>query len=909
MVQHVFRAAAGTRRRLLTVLAIGVVLGCGRSGPGPTSSGENVFPDDSPVETPPIHRFLEEIDKNDPWYEQKMTLGVETRDVLFAPRLSDLRQIEVPPDGAISLADVDAGGVVTPRGLPIAIGYKLSWTPAELPFPNGGFESNDPENRPIGWNVEGRVASAAAEGIAAGKNALLLLGPGTTLRHTVSETTGSLRAKVLVVRVAAKAGAPNQLRLEVRYRTAETETPASHVATHPGGGEWREVIVSENLPRSLVPNSLEIIVTRGTGGPASDVLIDDVKIYAASPDEIDAWKSAPPNFAAVIAPPASAKLPPAKIRVPILPAAETPRAAHAQYIEMLPAELRLRTQPVLVPQGSKLVFGYGLVLPPPAEDVYPVRFEIFAVASTGTTLIFETMMPMHSKYRGRWIDTSVDLSAFAGQEIAFEFKSEIVLDSPNAPRSPYLTPLWSNPYLASPTSKHRPEGPNFLLISLDTMSARHMGLYGYSRATTPRLESLAPRFFVFDNAFAPASWTLPSHTSIFTGLAAAVHGAGVNRRGYKVKPEWTTLAEVMRRNGYLTTAFTEGVAVRGDLGFHQGFEQYSNGTNRPLPQGLITTTFGLAENWLEAHADLPFFAFVHTYEAHWPYIPPDDFRAKFTDAPYVPSPTPFQEERLTPLDKQRFIDHYDAEIAYTDSVVGSFLERIADKGLLDNTVVILFSDHGEELWEHGAYGHLNNNQIYDEVLHVPLMIRLPGPDATGGRVQQVVCTTDIFNTVLDLAKLNVDGVRDSQSLVPLMRSDGGEYGREFVVSQLVMHDKEAARGQPQPPDWTTRSVRTLDEKYIRSNRDHVRAAANAGPEQAQLSQQQFDEELYDLKTDYGEKTNLGAERPERAEHFRSILAAFLAAMGAPADDAIGGPSQPVQLDQTLREQLEAMGYL
>lgn len=907
MAQQVLRAPAALRRRAFAVLALGVLFGCGPSAPGGGPPSENVAPVTSTADLPPIHRFLEEIDKNDPWYEQKMTLGVETRDVLFAPRLSELRQIEVSPDGTISLADVDAGGPVTPRGLPIAIGYKLAWAPAELHFSDGGFETLDPEERPIGWNVEGRVASVPAEGIATGKNALLLLQPGTTLRHTVADAAGSLRAKVLVVRVAAKAATPNQLRLEIRYRTSETETPASHFATHPGDGEWREVVVSENLPRSLVPNSLEIIVARSGEGPGLDVMIDDVKIYAASPDEIDAWKSAPPNYAAVTAPPASSNLPPAKIRVPILPVAETPRGAHAQYIEMLPAKLRLRTQPVGVPQGSRLDFGYGLAKPPPADDLYPVRFAVSAVASTGTTLIFESVMPTHSKDRGRWIDTSVDLEAFAGQELAFEFASEIVLDSPNSPRSPYLTPLWSNPYLASPASTHRPEGPNFLLISLDTMSARHMGVYGYARATTPRLESLSPNFFVFDNAFAPASWTLPSHTSIFTGLAAAVHGAGVNRRGYKVKPEWTTLAEVMRRNGYLTAAFTEGVAVRGDLGFHQGFEQYSNGTNRPLPQGLITSTFGLAEQWLEAHADLPFFAFVHTYEAHWPYIPPDEFRKKFTDVPYVPSPTPMQEDRLTPADKQRFIDHYDAEIAYTDSVVGSCLERITDKGLLDNTVVILFSDHGEELWEHGAYGHLNNNQIYDEVLHVPLMVRLP--DGAGERVQRVVCTTDIFNTVLDLAKLSLDGVRDSQSLVPLMRSDGGEYGREFVVSQLVMHDKESARGQPQPPDWTTRSLRTLDEKYIRSNRDHVRAAANAEPGEVVQALQQFDEELYDLKTDYGEKTNLGTERPERAEHFRSILAAFLSAMGAPPDDAIGGPSQPVQLDQTLREQLEAMGYL
>jgi len=332
--------------------------------------------------------------------------------------------------------------------------------------------------------------------------------------------------------------------------------------------------------------------------------------------------------------------------------------------------------------------------------------------------------------------------------------------------------------------------PNVLLLILDTVRAADLSLYGYARRTTPELERLGERGTVFDRAFSAAPWTLPSHASIFTGQWELDLKVSEQER---LGPEYPTLAEALHARGYATAGFVSNARYAGwESGFTRGFELYDD---HPITLWTAhdATAFGKilywrlrkvvaprlsrlpllwrlrfppadqhrsAEDisrrflaWLDGDRPKPFFAFLNFMDAHIPFTAPDSFRYRFR-SPMVRPPSPWAWStappvRLTPADLRPKQDMYDGSIAYLDSQLGQLFRELDRRGLLDNTLVIVTSDHGEEFAEHGAVDH--GTTLYRFALQVPLLLRLPGAVPAGRRVVQPVSLRNLAATVLDLA--------------------------------------------------------------------------------------------------------------------------------------------------------------
>lgn len=434
--------------------------------------------------------------------------------------------------------------------------------------------------------------------------------------------------------------------------------------------------------------------------------------------------------------------------------------------------------PIDVPRAATLRFFYGV----PAAFIGRVGFRVSFVADDGTrTPLFEKLLEPGDDI-GRWHRGSIDLAEYGGSSGELELETTAASSAGPLPG----LGLWGNPRI---TSFH-PDDPNILLISVDTLRPDRMSLYGYDRRTTPTLDDWArSSATVFEAAIAQSTWTLPSHVSMLTGTDAFHHG--VNYSDDVAPDSLVFLQELLQRAGYFTMAVTGGGLVHPRYGFQQGFDQYwsypgSRATGDELPEGL-----GHAIAWLDDAADTPFFLFFHTYEVHTPWRSRQPWFDEFSDLP------PVEDLRLLPAEqdeKNGFLsviddssldlvrppqiaglqkrallelagDAYDSGIAYTDEQIGRLLKALSDRGLLSNTIVVLTSDHGELLGEHGVLGH---RYLYEENIRVPLAIALPEGGGAGRRVASQVRSIDIVPTVLDAAGLELPADLDGRSLLPFL---------------------------------------------------------------------------------------------------------------------------------------------
>jgi len=319
----------------------------------------------------------------------------------------------------------------------------------------------------------------------------------------------------------------------------------------------------------------------------------------------------------------------------------------------------------------------------------------------------------------------------------------------------------------------RPKG--VILISIDTLRADRLGAYGYPLDTSPFFDEFAARGTLFENAIVQLPGTLPSHMSIFTGLYPAEHGVYPPDR--ILSNEIPTLPEMFSDAGFSTAGFTEGGYVSGHYGFERGFDEFrAVNTGKP---GAAGRTFALAKDWLsQLEKGEDFFLFVHTYEVHDPYLPMEPYGENSwpREAPDVWEPTGANltaaSEGLldvTPEQVEYFSALYDAGIRYVDQELRLLLEHAWAAGLSRDTTVVITSDHGEEFLEHGSFVH---RQVYNETLHVPLLIRTLG-QRRGQRVPELVQSIDIAPTVLDMLGVRFDAESFSgTSLVPVF--DGGD---------------------------------------------------------------------------------------------------------------------------------------
>lgn len=312
-----------------------------------------------------------------------------------------------------------------------------------------------------------------------------------------------------------------------------------------------------------------------------------------------------------------------------------------------------------------------------------------------------------------------------------------------------------------PKAEVHPNAP-IILISVDTLRADHLPAYGYNRVATPALDALAADSVVFERAFAQAPLTLPSHASLMTGLLPPRNGVRENV-GFRLHDKHQTLAEILGDNGYHTGAFISSMVLRQSTGVAQGFQTYDDSfglgltaNERTYPERPGGETLELAGNWLKDKTDKPYFLWIHLYEPHTPYAPP----------------APFNDPNLHP---------YDGEIAHTDHMLGQFFNLLKEKGLYEDAVVVLLSDHGEGLGDHGEVEH--GLFTWRETIHVPLFIKTPGQSQAGRRVPQSVALTDLFPTLLEILQISSPKT-DGQALLSGARLTDRPLYSEAMTGEL-----------------------------------------------------------------------------------------------------------------------------
>jgi arylsulfatase A-like enzyme len=377
------------------------------------------------------------------------------------------------------------------------------------------------------------------------------------------------------------------------------------------------------------------------------------------------------------------------------------------------------------------------------------------------------------------------------------------------------TPLANRALIA-----REPARPNVILISMDALRASALGAYGRADARTPRLDRFAAQGAVFENAISPSTWTLPSHASMLTGLYPASHG--VRQRGEALPPAVETLPEILRERGYATAAFTNAGWLSNGFGFGQGFDRLSLHIEPSDPSELDELLRWIGE---QRRAGRRHFAFFHSALVHPPYAKREGFAAPSLDPIVYSRPPQLEDARYRAAAPQAYAD----AVAYMDYVMGGFLDALTAMGADADTLVILTADHGEEFGEHGRFFH--GDGLHDEVLRVPLILRLPSAVPAGGRVRQQISMVDLAPTLLALLGVPAPAT-DGVDVAPLLH--GGQVAPHPAFTEFVAGPR------------TTWSVRTDETKLI------------VAPARREI-------ELFDLRADPLELRNLaGTDRPEEA---------------------------------------------
>lgn len=558
---------------------------------------------------------------------------------------------------------------------------------------------------------------------------------------------------------------------------------------------------------------------------------------------------------------------------------------------------------------------------PSLLETIPLIFSVALLTDEKEELLFEQSLahddPALTDLTQGWQEHSIDLSDYAGQKVSLRFSTRPVDSTMSVEEAKHLpVGIWGSPMLYAPNQPSTQQKPNVIFISLDTLRADHLGCYGYNRDTSPAIDAFAQESILFEECIATSSWTLPTHASIFTGLDPAIHGATGNYGNWRLPTRFDTLPELLHDEGYATAAFTEGVVIGGAKGFNQGFDVYSDGVAKfPVPPGTAEVVIGQAMDWLKKHQDIPYFLFLHTYEIHDTYQPPPPFLGKF--GPPLPAGIStsrdmgkkegylnFQE--ITKDHTSLMIDRYDEEIAYTDFALSKLFAYLKESGLTDNTMVVLFSDHGEEFYDHDGLSH--HQTLYREQLHVPLIIRMPGNTPPQGRIAPKVSQLDLFATIVEALDVDYTPPSTSFSLMPFLtpNGDGSQYTRQYAPAHLDLENTMIL------------SIENIAHKYILRtelsdalSKDwrKLRAMHDTTFESLLIGTSEGEEALFLYPEDKLEKNNQATANPETTKILRSLLkeSQKAAANTLPLARDEAEPTAP--LSDAEREALEALGYL
>lgn len=515
---------------------------------------------------------------------------------------------------------------------------------------------------------------------------------------------------------------------------------------------------------------------------------------------------------------------------------------------------------VSIPGDSRLTFGVGTSW---SKSGDPPGWARFAISFGGVEIASETLNP---RVPGDWKDVTVEMPGPAHPgvltiDLRLTDKDRREIAWPEG-----LTLAVSDPVIHDVRSYGRAKGA--ILISIDTLRRDHVGLYGYSKPTTPALDALAKAGVVADDAVSVSSWTLPSHLSMLTSVLPGVHGGTNGERGFnRASP---TLPAILKERGFATHAVTSHLYVSHAYGVDHGFDSMNFRQDRKA-----VNVANHAMDLVDRFGDRPFFLFLHLYDPHWHYDPPKETLALFEPKPYAGRLTgnlkDFQTKRpedLAPGDLEHLLALYDGEIRSVDDQIARLVDHLKARGVFESTLLFVTSDHGEEFLEHGSWEH--QKTLYEEVVRIPMFAA--GGGVSARREPLPATLLDVAPSILDFVGVERPASMSGRSLLRPLTESREQYGEtEHTVDRKpILFLRAGARS------WKT-------------------ILPAAGPAGAGS--------WFDLATDAREMTSV----PPRDDVRRQIESRARALF---AESRRGAkPSSGVSLTAEQKETLRALGYI
>ncbi|MBY0274958.1 sulfatase [Candidatus Binatia bacterium] len=531
-------------------------------------------------------------------------------------------------------------------------------------------------------------------------------------------------------------------------------------------------------------------------------------------------------------------------------------------VALIKPEIKQSFRNLHVPRGAVLIGGYGLDPESAALTRGPVGFRITARVEGAEFVLLDATVDPRAPDAESWTDYRIDLGKFEDRDIDVEMHAAV---RGGAGTQNVAAPVWSVPRILA--AKPADDRLNVVLISIDTLRADFVGVYGHDRPTTPILDQFAATGALFERTVTTYPSTTASHMSMLTGLYPAVHG--VYAPGHRISPKILPLAEQLAKSGYQTAAITEDGMLAAGVGFPRGFADYREYKEEPGPDGYAGDVVQTAIDWLTRHHGQRFFLFLHTYQVHGPYTPP---RAYDVFKTYTVDGVERSVGDDTPEDVRARLG-YEGDLLYTDAQIGRLLATLDELGEAERTLVVVTADHGEALGEHGIMGH--GWYVNEPVLHVPLMLRAPGRVRSGLRIAPPVSLVDVTPTILDLARVPPAGQMQGISLAPLLTGEG-----QAPPPDRVVHAEKASR-----VGKAVTVARRGDVKWVVKSDGVMR---------------------YDLASDPGEDRGIA----EGADGEGARLVAAYDAANAEFRARFGesGPDQ-APVDDATKARLRALGYI
>lgn len=448
------------------------------------------------------------------------------------------------------------------------------------------------------------------------------------------------------------------------------------------------------------------------------------------------------------------------------------------------------------------------------------------------------------------------------------------------------------------TASSQPEIKNVILIGIDTLRAGELGFMGYDRPTSPFLDEFAKRCVVFERTYTPKALTLPAFASLLSGKHVINHQATDN--GMILSKELHLLAGDFRNAGFLCLGFPAAEVISKKYGINKGFDYYSDISGSPgaqIPGSMVNAS---VKRFLDGNPgknelsfpenDKPIFLFIHYFDTHTPYTPDASTLKLFADLDYK---GPFDgghdiikaynhyETELDEADLRHCRDLYDSEIRILDRYIRELFTMLEEAGLMDNSIIAITADHGENLGEHHAITH---GHPYEDGLHIPLMFHFPHDLYAGMRVDALVELTDVLPTAMDAAGVPIPEMIDGGTLIPLMANPELPHPeRNYLLALGGTNDEEK------------RTYSVFDGTY--------RLMKDIRWSETSL--------LYNIKEDPHESTDIAADNPDLVEFYESIIVLMAAGLSLPDIDnaKIGIKEEKAGIDPESEEMLRSLGYL